>query len=105
MNTDIVKYLLGHKFDIVCIQEHRLRGRLFHRIKHMLQVRYHFIATHANIKEKAAAGGAMILINKAYTLLPLSMGSINHVDPTGNSVTAIVRLKDCSFMFTSMYLL
>ena len=44
------------------------------------------------------------MINKAYTLLPLSMGNMSHVDPTGNTVSAIVRLKDCSLMLTSIYL-
>ena len=37
-------------------------------------------------------------------LVALSMGNMSHVDPTGNTVTAVVRLKDCSLMLTSIYL-
>ena len=66
LRDSTIAYLLHMQYDVVLVQEHRLRGNAFMRAKRMLSYKYQIYGTAACIKYKAATGGARVLILKGF---------------------------------------
>ena len=104
LNADMIKYILSKQYHVLLLQEHRLRGHLYHKAIHQLSSRYCIISSPAAIKHKMASGGCMTLVLKSLRQLPKCLSTECSMLRDPNFKVVLLRLKMCTLALCNIYL-
>ena len=101
LNKDVIAWLVHKKYDVLLLQEHRLQGPKYHTHLKMLQKYYHTISRPAKTKISGPSGGVLFACLKG---MHLTFNPMVHIDSTGNSVVATLRVNGGNYAFASAYI-